>query len=180
MRSAVEELMKNQRQLDPDGIEVAVSREALEQVLQLVKVIDLFGDVGNFHKKFGLPFHGEMQEGDDWNQVAPHLLDLSDNEFREKFMQEELDEYKLAVREGDLPKAADALCDLTYVALGTAHLMHVPFLRCWFEVQRANMAKERATSAEDDRSKRKHSLDVVKPAGWTPPDIEGALKEYDR
>lgn len=141
---------------------------------------DLFNDVREFHRKFGLPFHGERMVAEKPDCIPPHLLDPSTNDFREKFMQEELDEYKLAVAQGDLAKAADALCDLVYVALGTAHMMHVPFIRCWFEVQRANMQKERASSAEDARSVRGHVLDVVKPKGWTPPNIPAALREYDR
>lgn len=133
---------------------------------------DLFKDVGDFHRKFGLPAADK--------KTAPHLLDETDQEFRDDFMQEELDELRLAYNENDLEGVADALCDLIYVALGTAHMMHIPFDRCWAEVQRANMAKERATSADDARSTRNNALDVVKPVGWKPPDIAGALKESDR
>jgi predicted HAD superfamily Cof-like phosphohydrolase len=39
----------------------------------------------------------------------------------------------------------------------------------WEEVHSKNMAKERA-SQDDPRSKRKNSLDIVKPEGWTGPD----------
>lgn len=177
MKNAIRQLTYEQSRLDPDGIMVGVSREALEEVLKWARVGNLFGDVDDFHRKFGLSFSGEEQEG---GVIAPHFLDASAQRFREDFLQEELDEFKGAFTAGDLAKAADALCDLVYVALGTAHLMHVPFLRCWFEVQRANMTKERASSADDERSKRKHTLDVVKPVGWTPPDIERALKGYAR
>jgi predicted HAD superfamily Cof-like phosphohydrolase len=66
----------------------------------------------------------------------------------------------------------DALIDLVYVALGTADLMGLPWEKMFEEVQRANMAKERAKSADESMAKtgRGHVLDVVKPAGWTPPD----------
>lgn len=47
------------------------------------------------------------------------------------------------------------------------------WLLLWNEVQRANMTKERTRRAED--SKRGSKWDVIKPAGWTPPDIEGKL-----
>ena len=139
---------------------------------------DLFKDVGDFHAKFDLPRFGDRRK--DGTRIEPHLLPEGTQAFREDFMLEELDELRSAYTEGNLTGVADALVDLIYVALGTAHMMHIPFDRCWAEVQRANMAKERAASADDDRSKRKHTLDVVKPVGWTPPDIEGALKEYDR
>jgi predicted HAD superfamily Cof-like phosphohydrolase len=129
-----------------------------------------FADVGAFHKKFGLPGRHE--------KLAPHLLIPDVEEFRVGHMSEELREYVDACEAGDLAKAADALVDLIYVALGTAQMMHVPFDECWGEVQRANMAKVRATSADDPRSKRAHRFDVVKPEGWKPPDIEGILKNH--
>lgn len=128
-----------------------------------------FDDVGLFHIKFGLP---NVLQSDE----KAHLLDDSTFEFRYKFMQEELQEMAVAHLEGDLCKFADALADLVYVTLGTAHMAHIPFDRVWDEVQRANMTKVRATSAQDERSTRKHHFDVVKPDGWQPPDIEGALE----
>jgi predicted HAD superfamily Cof-like phosphohydrolase len=69
----------------------------------------------------------------------------------------------------DLPKIFDGLIDLVYVALGTAQLHHFPWADGFAEVQRANMTKERATRAE--QSTRGSTFDVVKPAGWTPPNI---------
>lgn len=126
-----------------------------------------YDDVGMFHEKFGVPFYG------DGRPVTP--LDETTYEYRESFMQEELDEFKESRRRGDMAGMADALVDLVYVAMGTGHMMSLPWQQLWDEVQRANMAKERAVSADDSRSKRKNSLDVVKPAGWTPPDIQGVL-----
>lgn len=82
----------------------------------------------------------------------------------------------LNVREQDLEKAADALADLVYVALGTAHMMGLPFEAVWAEVQRANMTKVRATGDDDPRSKRGSSLDVVKPEGWKAPDHGPAIE----
>lgn len=126
-----------------------------------------FGQVGEFHRKFGLRhfFHGPNKDPD------RGML-----EFRHKFLQEELDEFTEGVEQGDHAKMFDALLDLVYVAHGTAHLLGYPWPAGWAEVQRANMAKERASSADDPRSKRGHELDVVKPEGWTPPDIEAVLR----
>jgi predicted HAD superfamily Cof-like phosphohydrolase len=129
----------------------------------------LFEDVGDFHEKFGLPCY---RQG-----TMPHFPPVDVIQFRFRFMEEELTEFAEACTEDNLAKAADALVDLVYVALGTAHLMGVPFDQCWAEVQRANMTKVRASGADDPLSKRKHSLDVVKPQGWTPPDIEGVLRQ---
>lgn len=128
-----------------------------------------FNDVAEFHRKFDLPTF--------WDDVEPHLLDDELTAFRTKFMEEELEEFKTAVAQGNLADAADALVDLVYVAMGTAHMMHLPWHELWAEVQRANMAKARAAQDGSD-SKRGSAFDVVKPEGWRPPDIEGVLKRH--
>lgn len=129
----------------------------------------LFDMVGAFHQKFGLDYYSQ-------GNSQPTLLDSSAYEFRLKFMEEELREYREAHEAGDLVKAADSLADLVYVALGTAHLHRVPFNEVFAEVQRANMTKERSTGDSDSRSTRKHFLDVVKPEGWKPPNIRSVIE----
>lgn len=129
-----------------------------------------YNDVGMFHLQFNLPAAVWAYE--------PHLLDDETYEFRLKFLNEELNEYASAHEERDLAKAADALIDLVYVAMGTAHMMGLPWQELWNEVQRANMAKRRAGNAAE--SKRGSTLDVIKPPGWTPPNIEGILAKYLR
>jgi len=128
---------------------------------------DMFGDVAEFHVKFGLDYYPS---------VKVNLPEADVLAFRIKFMQEELDEFVQAIDTGSIPNMADALADLVYVALGTAHLMGLPFDAIWREVQYKNMLKERAISAADPRSKRGHSLDVVKPAGWLAPNHRKALR----
>ena len=121
-----------------------------------------FQDVAAFHEKFEVPCAS-----------APSFLDWHAQGFREKFMQEELDEFTAACKLGNMEDAADALVDLVYVALGTAHMMGLPWQKLWDSVQRANMAKVRAQTAGD--SKRGTRLDVVKPAGWAAPNHTEAL-----
>jgi predicted HAD superfamily Cof-like phosphohydrolase len=118
-------------------------------------------DVGDFHARFGVP-----------EAPMAALLDAHTQRFRRKFMQEELDEFRDACADGDLAKAFDALLDLEYVLLGTARMMGLATVwqAGWDEVQRANMTKQRAARDGSD-SKRGSGLDVVKPAGWTPPDL---------
>lgn len=127
----------------------------------------MFDDVGEFHQKFALPNYGD--------NLKPHLLDESTYRFRYEFLREELTEINDAQAAGDLEKFLDGLIDLVYVACGTAHLAHLPFNRGWALVHAANMLKERASSAGDPRSTRKHSLDVIKPPGWKPPDLKPLL-----
>lgn len=123
-----------------------------------------FDDVVAFQRKFGVPMAS-----------APAELDGRAFEFRFRFLHEELAELRQAHMDGDLAKQADALVDLVYVALGTAAMMGLPWRDLWDEVHHANMRKERATGANDGRSVRGHEYDVVKPEGWTPPDVFGVL-----
>ena len=96
-------------------------------------------------------------------------------DFRVKFLEEELEEFKEGRREGNHAKMFDALLDLVYVAMGTAHLQGYPWEAGWTEVQEANMAKVRAAKDGSD-SKRGSQYDVVKPDGWQPPDIDFLLE----
>lgn len=154
-------------------------------------------DVGEFHRKFGLRHTNDGDHG-----PAPQDRNLLS--FRINFLLEELMELMEATggtfyikeldafvdptsdqivvdmnEDSDLiedPQAFDALIDLVYVALGTAHLLGYPWQVGWNAVQSANMAKERAASAED--SKRGSSFDVIKPPGWSPPNIERILDDH--
>ncbi len=77
----------------------------------------------------------------------------------------------ISVDKYDELEVIDGLLDLVYVALGTLDLKELSeeqIRQHWNAIQIANMSKERSTN-NDSRSKRKHSLDIVKPAGWTGP-----------
>jgi len=126
-----------------------------------------FDAVGKFHEQFGLPTQYEVRE--------PHLVPKEVWEFRLKFLQEELDELREGYEQEDLVKIADALVDLVYVALGTAHFHHLPWDELFSEVQRANLKKMRVKAVDD--SKRQSEYDVVKPKGWTPPRIGHVLAQ---
>lgn len=126
-------------------------------------------DVGDFHEKFGLPQVKADAGPREWNA---ELL-----KFRIKFLQEELVEFVEGVIQEDHAQMADALIDLVYVAMGTAHLLGYPWQELWNEVQRANMTKVRA-AADGSNSKRGSSFDVIKPEGWEPPDIVGILTRH--
>lgn len=148
-----------------------------------------FEDVGVFHEKFGL----DTSKRD----TTPRRLNTSLSSFRIKFLEEELREYKDATAADDLPAAADALVDLVYVALGTAHMHGLPWPALFNEVQRANMTKMRAadhifqvggpdangpcatcTRPRNEHSARGSSYDVVKPHGWRAPEIAEVLKRH--
>jgi predicted HAD superfamily Cof-like phosphohydrolase len=115
-------------------------------------------DIANFHMKFELEYNG-----------PPRELEEKLSNFRFHFMAEELSEYLKSVNKGDLEGQLDALVDLVYVAVGTAYLQGFDFDEAWRRVHDANMKKVRAKTISD--SKRASTYDVVKPEGWTPPDL---------
>ena len=123
-------------------------------------------DIKDFHKKF------ELHPLDE-----PGFLSKDLTTFRIRFMQEELAEFIDAYRENNLHDAFDALIDLTYVVLGTAYLMGLPFEDGWNEVHKANMAKIRTD--DPSKSKRNSSVDVIKPEGWVVPDLSKFLGDVD-
>jgi predicted HAD superfamily Cof-like phosphohydrolase len=145
-----------------------------EQVNNVVKLIDElpqsnYADVGNFMHKFGLP--NATNQG-----VFPREVDSNFMKFRSAFMHEELREFDEALAAGDLLKAFDALLDLAYVTFGTAQILGLPWQAGWTEVQRANMAKVRASP--ETQGTRPWQFDVLKPEGWQPPDLKTVLERF--
>jgi predicted HAD superfamily Cof-like phosphohydrolase len=136
---------------------------------------DNFNDVGEFHSKFGLRRVLEVFPPGPPQLSEEELEQLLD--FRRIFLEEELAEFTTAMSGMDFVEMADALVDLVYVAMGTAHLLGLPWHELWDEVQATNMAKKRAAANGAD-SKRGSSWDVVKPEGWQPPDIRGILYKH--
>ena len=134
-------------------------------------MISNFRDVGEFHEKFDL----HVVEGPRGRGPQPWNAELL--AFRIKFLREELKEFEDSVHLQDHAGMADALIDLVYVAMGTAHVLGYPWQELWNEVQRANMTKERA-KADGSNSLRGSSFDVIKPPGWQAPQIEQIMGEY--
>jgi len=114
-------------------------------------------DIVDFHQQFGLKYDG-----------PPRALPGELSRFRTNFLFEELAEYSEAET---LEKKLDALVDLVYVALGTAHLHGFDFDAAWDRVHRANMQKIRGPSV------RSGEYDVIKPAGWVAPDLRDLVGE---
>ena len=149
-------------------------------------VFDPIGDITAFHDRFDLPPARPMG-----------ALDKETEDFRKKFLREELDEWlwaqQLAFQETtramdsrdpaeythQLEKALDGLVDMAYVLFGTAHLhgFSEALPEAWRRVHAANMQKVRAELDTD--SKRGSSLDVVKPAGWEPPTFSDLVEAND-
>ena len=124
----------------------------------------LLKDIDAFHKKYKFEKNDKVGIPED-NELV---------NFRTSFLMEELAEYTQAITKKDSAAALDALVDIVYIALGTAWLFNLPFERAWDQVQKANMSKIRTKSKS---KKQGTSFDVVKPKGWTEPDIEQIIEE---
>lgn len=72
----------------------------------------------------------------------------------------------------DLIEVADALADSLYVVYGSAHTLGIPIREVFAEVHRSNMAK---LGPDGKPIYREGDNKVLKPEGWTKPDIAGVL-----
>ena len=89
-----------------------------------------FQKVGIFMKTFG-------QEV----KTKPSLSSDKINNLRVKLIEEELEELRVAINNGDLKETVDALTDILYVTYGAGHAFGVNLDKCFDEVQRSNMSK---------------------------------------
>ena len=129
-----------------------------------------FDSVNNMYVRFGLV--------DDEDRIKPHLITDKAAVFRLKALQEELQELEEGYKEQDLPKIADSLVDLVVFALGTAVLHNLPWEDLFKEVMRVNNDKISQYSELKERNGT-GSIDLVKPEGWKPSDIEKVLKDWE-
>jgi predicted HAD superfamily Cof-like phosphohydrolase len=123
--------------------------------------MSFYTDIKDFHEKFEIDYKG-----------PPRFLPAELSKFRDGFHEEECIEYRVAPT---LEDKLDALVDLVYVALGTAHVHGFDFDEAWKRVHAANMAKKKA-AADGSDSKRGSAHDVIKPEGWTAPDLSDLVR----
>jgi len=123
---------------------------------------DWVKDIHDMQTKFGTRDAVEKMDN------AKLLAFLS---FRLKFLQEELDETKSALLDGDSEEIVDGLIDLCVVAIGTLDAYGIDAYDAWDEVLDANMAKE--VGVKEGRPNPLGLPDLIKPEGWTAPSHEG-------
>ncbi len=85
---------------------------------------------------------------------------------------EEFKELMTAYSNRDIVEIADACADLKWVIEGLEITLNLPQQKVWDEVARSNLEK---ISANGKVLKREDGK-VLKPDGWTPPDIKTILK----
>lgn len=118
--------------------------------------------VAEFHEQFQIDYKG-----------PPRLLPVGLATDRVNFMNEELDEYYKAYVHGNLEGMLDALVDLVYVAVGTAHLHGLDFDEAFRRVHLANKRKARDTKLMNGKE------GIIKPEGWEPPFLTDLVRNKD-
>lgn len=121
---------------------------------------DPWSDVVSFHQKFGIDYQG-----------SPRTLDPDLEKFRDVAVAEELQEFRDA---RDDQEKFDAGIDAIYFILGYFRLRGWPFPEGWRRVHEKNMQK--VLAGDPAKSKRGHGSDVIKPPGWTPPDLSDLVR----
>ena len=120
-----------------------------------------FEKVGLFMKTFG-------QEV----KITSSLSSEKINNLRISLINEELEEFKEAIRNNDLKEAADALTDILYVTYGAGHAFGINLDKCFDEVQRSNMSK----LGEDGKPIYNDAGKVLKGPKYFKPDLSKFLE----
>jgi predicted HAD superfamily Cof-like phosphohydrolase len=106
------------------------------------------------------------QTTEDWNVDQFNLY--------VNLIKEESDELQVAIKDCDNKEILDALTDILVVTIGAAHSMGADVEGAWKEVMRTNFAK---IDKETGKVRKREDGKVLKPVGWTPPDLEPYLKK---
>ena len=120
-----------------------------------------FEKVGLFMKTFGQEVKNK-----------PGLSSEKINNLRISLINEELEEFKEAIKNNDLKEAIDALTDILYVTYGAGHAFGVNLDECFNEVQRSNMSK----LGEDGKPMYNEAGKVMKGPSYFKPDLLKFIK----
>ncbi len=74
-------------------------------------------------------------------KANPSLSTNKINDLRISLINEELDEFREAIKNDNIKEVADALTDILYVTYGAGHAFGIDLDKCFDEVQRSNMSK---------------------------------------
>lgn len=130
-------------------------------------------DVADFRTAMGLPIAREPDTAPTCERLEL-IESLLDEEHRETirsighmWLCSKYDRGSEEDRREALAEVADGLADLIYVAVGAALELGIPLGAVWAEVHAANLRKAGGPRRQDGK--------VLKPDGWTPPDVLGAV-----
>jgi predicted HAD superfamily Cof-like phosphohydrolase len=86
---------------------------------------------------------------------------------------EEVAELNAAITQNDRIEQLDALIDILVVTIGAIHSMGADAEGAWKEVMRTNFAK---IDRETGKVRKRDDGKVLKPLGWTPPELGQFVK----
>ena len=89
-------------------------------------------------------------------------------------IEEEFNELTTAEIANDRVEQLDALIDILVVTIGAIHSMGADAEGAWKEVMRTNFAK---IDSETGKVRKREDGKVLKPLGWTAPDLQPFLKD---
>ena len=89
-------------------------------------------------------------------------------------IEEEANELADAITAHDEVETVDALVDILVVTIGALHSMGADAEGAWKEVMMTNFAK---IDRETGKVRKREDGKVLKPVGWTPPDLKPYLKK---
>ena len=90
-------------------------------------------------------------------------------------IKEEGEELVVALQECDVVEELDAIIDLLVVIIGYGLSRGFPMVEAWDEVLRSNMAKIDPLTGT---VLRREDGKILKPAGWTAPDLDSVIHEH--
>ena len=102
----------------------------------------------------------------------PGLSSEKINNLRINLINEELEEFKEAIKNNDLKETIDALTDILYVTYGAGHAFGVNLDECFDEVQKSNMSK----LGEDGKPIYNETGKVMKGPNYFKPDLSKFIK----
>lgn len=119
-------------------------------------------DMHKMHDKYGI---NKVVKDMDVSKLSSFIR------FRAECVQEEVDEFKDAIKANDAEEMVDALIDMCVFAIGTLDLMEVDANEAWNKVLKANMNK--SVGIKEGRPNPLGLPDLIKPEDWTAPDHTG-------
>ena len=105
-------------------------------------------------------------------KIKPSLSTDKINNLRIRLIEEELEEFKNAIKNNDLKEVADALTDILYVTYGAGHAFGIDLDKCFDEVQQSNMSK----LGDDGKPIYNEEGKVMKGPKFFKPNLEKFLK----
>lgn len=105
-------------------------------------------------------------------RAAPGWPEQSITDLRVRLIAEEYSELTDAWMRRHLPDTVDGILDLIYVLIGTLPALGIDADPVWDAIHSANMAKTGGDRRNDGK--------ILKPKGWTPPDVAGLISAQRR